>query len=49
LFSIGAGTSSTDRKNAIEVKQNGDVYILIDETPCKMEMITDDEIKLLFK
>ena len=46
LFSVGAGTSSADRKNAIEVKQNGDVYILIDETPCKVEMITDDEIKL---
>lgn len=27
-FSIGIGTSATDRKNAIEVKQNGDVYIL---------------------
>ena len=26
-FSIGIGTSDTDRKNAIEVKQNGDVYI----------------------
>ena len=26
-FSIGIGTSDTDRKNAFEVKQNGDVYI----------------------
>lgn len=26
-FSIGIGTSDTDRKNAIEVKQNGDIYI----------------------
>ena len=26
-FSIGVGTSETDRKNAFEVKQNGDVYI----------------------
>lgn len=27
-FSIGIGTSDTDRKNAVEVKQNGDVYII---------------------
>lgn len=26
-FSIGIGTSNTDRKNAVEVKQNGDIYI----------------------
>lgn len=26
-FSIGIGTSDTDRKNAFEVKQNGDIYI----------------------
>lgn len=26
-FSIGIGTSDTKRKNAVEVKQNGDVYI----------------------
>ena len=26
-FSIGVGTSDTDRRNAIEVKENGDVYI----------------------
>lgn len=27
-FSIGIGTSDTNRKNAVEVKQNGDVYII---------------------
>ena len=27
-FSIGIGTSDTDRKNAFEVKQNGDIYII---------------------
>lgn len=27
-FSIGIGTSNTNRKNAVEVKQNGDVYIV---------------------
>lgn len=26
-FSIGIGTSNTNRKNAVEVKQNGDIYI----------------------
>jgi hypothetical protein len=26
-FSIGIGTSVADRKNAVEVKQNGDIYI----------------------
>lgn len=26
-FSVGIGTSDTDRKNAFEVKQNGDIYI----------------------
>lgn len=28
LFSVGCGTSDIDRKNAIEVKKNGDVYII---------------------
>ena len=27
LFSVGMGTSTNDRKNALEVKENGDVYI----------------------
>ena len=27
LFSIGCGTATNDRKNAIEVMQNGDVYV----------------------
>lgn len=29
-FSIGIGTSPTDRKNAIEVRKNGDVYMWIE-------------------
>ena len=29
LFSIGNGTSDTNRKNALEVMQNGDIYIYI--------------------
>lgn len=28
LYSIGIGTSDSDRKNAVEVMKNGDVYIL---------------------
>ena len=31
-FSIGIGTSDTDRKNAFEVKQNGDIYFIGDAT-----------------
>lgn len=27
LFSVGNGTSDTDRKNAFEIKRNGDIYI----------------------
>lgn len=29
LFSIGNGTSATNRKNALEVMQNGDIYIYV--------------------
>ncbi len=29
LFSIGNGTSESDRKNAFEVMQNGDIYIYV--------------------
>ena len=32
LFSIGNGTSATNRKNALEVMQNGDIYIYIKDT-----------------
>lgn len=49
LFSVGVGTSSEDRKNAIEVKKNGDVYLWIGEDSYKVEEITTDEINGLFK
>lgn len=49
LFSVGVGTSTNERKNAFEVKQNGDVYLLVDGKSCKIEKITDDEIDDLFK
>lgn len=37
-FSIGIGTSDTDRGNAFEVKQNGDVYITRVEKPIQTEL-----------
>lgn len=37
-FSIGIGTSDSDRKNAFEVKQNGDVYITGVEKPIQSEL-----------
>ena len=37
-FSIGIGTSDTDRKNAFEVRQNGDVYIARVEKPIQTEL-----------
>ena len=36
LFSIGIGTKNA-RKNAFEVKKNGDIYILIDGVPTKLQ------------
>lgn len=38
LFSIGIGTSDTDRKNAFEVKENGDIYIEGFEKPIQQEL-----------
>lgn len=29
IFSVGIGTSDADRKNALEIRRNGDVYMLI--------------------
>ena len=48
LFSIGIGTSATDRKNAVEVKQNGDTYLCIGGTLYFVTPITDDELNELF-
>lgn len=30
IFSVGSGTSDADRKNAFEVRRNGDIYMLVD-------------------
>lgn len=30
IFSVGIGTSDADRKNAFEVRRNGDIYMLVD-------------------
>ena len=51
-FSIGIGTSEDDRKNAFEVKQNGDIYIegvegRIQDKLDKLVEITYSELKSL--
>lgn len=47
-FSIGIGTSDTDRKNAFEVKENGDTYLCIGGQLYFVTPITDDELNELF-
>ena len=47
-FSIGIGTSESDRKNAFEVKQNGDTYLCIGGTLYFVTPITDEELDELF-
>ena len=29
IFSVGIGTSDADRKNALEIRRNGDAYMLV--------------------
>ena len=36
IFSIGNGTSNADRKNALEVKENGDVYMWVEDDYVKV-------------
>ena len=41
LFSIGNGTSESDRKNAFEVMQNGDIYIYVNgKRVCLNDVLT---------
>lgn len=47
-FSIGIGTSNTNRKNAFEVRQNGDTYLCIGGTLYFVTPITNDELNELF-
>lgn len=37
LFSVGNGTSASDRKNALEIRQNGDIYIISGGTTIKLQ------------
>lgn len=50
LFSIGMGTSGINRKNAFEVKRNGNIYIYGIDEPIqdKLEAATQSEIDALF-
>ncbi len=51
-FSIGIGTSDSDRKNAFEVKQNGDIYVKgVDgriQDKLNIEIITNADIDTMF-
>lgn len=48
LYSVGIGTSENDRKNAFEIKQNGEVYINIDSDLCTIGIIPISFLDLLF-
>ena len=37
LFSVGNGTSTSDRKNALEVRQNGDIYVQSGSSTVKLQ------------
>jgi hypothetical protein len=43
MFSIGIGTSDSDRKNAFEVKGNGDIYF--NDIKFELTPDTDDEVE----
>ena len=47
-FSIGIGSNVNSRKNAFEVKQNGDTYLCVGGTLYFVTPITDEELNELF-
>ena len=47
-FSVGIGTSDTNRKNGFEVKANGDTYLCIGGTLYFVTPLTDEELNELF-
>lgn len=42
VYSIGGGTSDTDRKNLFEVMDNGDIYILFKGKYRRLQTLLDD-------
>ena len=44
LFSVGAGDGEQDRWNAFEIRQNGDIYMVLDDEDVKLQdVILEDE------
>ena len=44
IFSVGNGTSSTDKSNAMEVRENGDIWINLGSDYKKLQTILSNEI-----
>lgn len=42
LFSVGNGTSSDERHNALEIRQNGDIYLSYDGNDVKLQDLIAD-------
>ena len=48
IFSVGIGTSDADRKNAFEVRRNGDMYMFIDGQNYKLNELLSKLIDRLY-
>ena len=48
IFSVGIGTSDADRKNAFEVRRNGDIYMLVDGQNYKLNVLLAKLIDRLY-
>ena len=48
IFSVGIGTSDADRKNAFEVRRNGDMYMLVDGQNYKLNDLLSKLIDRLY-
>ena len=48
IFSVGIGTSDADRKNAFEVRRNGDIYMLVDGQNYKLNDLLSKLIDRLY-
>ena len=48
IFSVGSGTSDADRKNAFEVRRNGDIYMLVDGQNYKLNDLLSKLIDRLY-
>ncbi len=46
LFSVGNGVSTSNRHNAFEIRQNGDIYIVKDNTNVKLQEVIPPVVEL---